>query len=296
MIASAMLGSSPPARAATSPFIRTYRAALALPNTWDRKAARVNAFARAGDGSVATVGGTAPERPGLPPDVRGCPRTARGRRQGAPRPRHPRPVAPGECRPQIVVLSLQRSRAPPAEPPLRFGRSASATNQSRCRPRNGSASPRAGGRAYCRTVSSSRYASSPSWSSTTSDFSTSARGGRGRRVPRDRLGRLQGPAAGEHREPAQQHALRLGQQVMAPVDQRPQGLLTGQRGATAAGEQPETVVEPGGDLLHGQHADPRRRQLDRQRDPVEPVEICDGWPHIRGSPRSLRAAVGPRDE
>ena len=87
----------------------------------------------------------------------------------------------------------------------------------------------------------------------------------------DRLGRLQRPAAGEHRQPPQQRPLRLGEQVVAPVDQRPQRLLAGQRRAAAAGQQPEAVVQPRRDLLHRQRLHPRRRQLDRQRDAVQPL-------------------------
>ena len=41
----------------------------------------------------------------------------------------------------------------------------------------------------------------------------------------DRLGGFQGAAAGEHRQPAQQHLFGLGQQLERPVDRRPQRLV-----------------------------------------------------------------------
>ena len=84
------------------------------------------------------------------------------------------------------------------------------------------------------------------------------------------LGPFECPATHEHRQAAQQHPLRFGQQIVTPVDQRLQGLLARQRGATATGQQPEAVVQPRGNLFHHEHAHPRRRQLDRQRNAIEP--------------------------
>ena len=85
-----------------------------------------------------------------------------------------------------------------------------------------------------------------------------------------RLGGLQGEAAGEDGQAAQQRLLRLGEQVVAPVDGAAQGLLAGQRRPAAAGQQAEAVVQAGGDLLHREGPDPRGGQLDRQRDAVQP--------------------------
>ena len=70
----------------------------------------------------------------------------------------------------------------------------------------------------------------------------------------DRLGRLERPAPGEDRQPPEQRALRLAEQVVAPVDQRAQRLLARQGRPAAAGQQPEAVVQPGGDLLDRQRA------------------------------------------
>ena len=59
----------------------------------------------------------------------------------------------------------------------------------------------------------------------------SAREPVGQVVGADRLGRLQRPAAGEHRQAPEQRPLGRGQEVVAPVDRRRQRLLAGQGGA-----------------------------------------------------------------
>jgi hypothetical protein len=86
----------------------------------------------------------------------------------------------------------------------------------------------------------------------------------------------------EHREAAEQCPIRLAEQIMAPADGRRQGLLPGGDAAGAAHEQPEPVVQALLDLLRGQGAQPRGRELDGQRDAVEP-----GAHHLR------RGLAGP---
>ena len=83
------------------------------------------------------------------------------------------------------------------------------------------------------------------------------------------LGRLQREAVDEGRQPAQQSALGVGQQVVAPVDGRSQRLVTRQLGAVTAAEHTKAVIQPRGDLFGRQCTDPRGGQLDRQRQPVE---------------------------
>ena len=85
------------------------------------------------------------------------------------------------------------------------------------------------------------------------------------------LGRVQGPPAVEHRQPPEQHPLGVGEQLVAPVDGRAQGPLPRVRGPGPGGEQPEPVVEPGGDLGDRQQFHPRRGQFQGQREPVEPA-------------------------
>ena len=86
----------------------------------------------------------------------------------------------------------------------------------------------------CRTVSSCRYrVPAPVFSVTTSDLSTSLANRSSssarcqRRVSADRLHRGEGETAGEHRQPAQQNLLRLGEQVVAPFQGATQRLVPG---------------------------------------------------------------------
>ena len=102
------------------------------------------------------------------------------------------------------------------------------------------------------------------------------------------------PASSRRRRPpagGSSDALRLGQQVVAPVERRPQRLLARQRRPAAAGQQPEAVVQPGGDLLDRQRRHPRRRQLERQRDAVQPPADLRHRRRVRR--RSARSPAAP---
>ena len=92
-----------------------------------------------------------------------------------------------------------------------------------------------------------------------------------RRGVADRLDRLQAGAAGEHRTGGEEPPGLLGEQVMAPGDRRPQGLLPVRQVAAAAGEQAQRVLQPGQDRLRRQQLDPRRGQLEGQRQAVQPA-------------------------
>ncbi len=92
--------------------------------------------------------------------------------------------------------------------------------------------------------------------------------GRDGLIGADLLGHVQVPA-GEHGQPAQQHLLGLIQQLVAPVHRGPQRLLPGRRRPVTRVEQLEPVPQPVGDLLDRQRPDPRRGQLDAQRDAVQ---------------------------
>jgi hypothetical protein len=83
-------------------------------------------------------------------------------------------------------------------------------------------------------------------------------------------------AAREHRQPRERSLLRLGQQPVGPVDGRGEALMPGQRRARATRQQPTTVELAR--YLRGTHRPhPRRGQLDRQRQPVEPpADLGDG--------------------
>ena len=79
----------------------------------------------------------------------------------------------------------------------------------------------------------------------------------------DVLGGLEAPAAAEHRQPAKQHAFRLFQQLVAPVDGRAECLLPPVRRVRPGAQKPKTVTEARRDLRdrNGLHA--RGSQLDR---------------------------------
>ena len=73
----------------------------------------------------------------------------------------------------------------------------------------------------------------------------------------------------EDRQPHEQRLLGLGEQPVGPVDRRCEALLPGRRTARAAAQKPQPV-QPPGDVDAAHHTHPRRGQLDRQRQAVEP--------------------------
>ena len=81
--------------------------------------------------------------------------------------------------------------------------------------------------------------------------------------------RFEFEASREHREPAPELLLGGCAQVVAPADAPAQSLLPRRRTTTAAGEQCVPVGQPLQDLLGRNHPQPRRRQFDRQRQPVQ---------------------------
>ena len=106
----------------------------------------------------------------------------------------------------------------------------------------------------------------------------------------DCASRVDGPGATEDGEPAQQHALRLAQEVVAPVDGRPEGALPGFCGPRAAGQQGEAVLHAVGELVDRQAGHPGGGQLDSQRDAVQvPADLG----HRAGVVRA-EAEVGQR--
>ena len=85
----------------------------------------------------------------------------------------------------------------------------------------------------------------------------------------DRLRRVQVERPGEHRHPPPHGLLRLGQQLIAPLQRRLQRPVLRLAGRAAAGQQLEPRVQPGQDLPRRQRPQPDRGQFDRQRDPVQ---------------------------
>jgi hypothetical protein len=89
-------------------------------------------------------------------------------------------------------------------------------------------------------------------------------------IPRaHRLGRLQVPATCEDRQAAEEGPFLGTEQRVAPRQRRAQRLLPRRPGAVAAGQQAHAIVQAVEDLPRGQRPDPRRRQLQRQRDAVQ---------------------------
>ena len=86
----------------------------------------------------------------------------------------------------------------------------------------------------------------------------------------NRAGRRQAERAGEDRQAAQDHALGLRQQFVAPVERRPQRLLSRQGCSPATGQDMKAIVEASSDLLHPKHRATGSRQLDGKREAVEP--------------------------
>ncbi len=101
--------------------------------------------------------------------------------------------------------------------------------------------------------------------------------------PRDRAhgrARFGVVPAGEHAEPLEQRALQGIEHLVGPLDGAPQRLVAFRSAAPAAGEQVEalveTLVEARGDVGRRHQCDPRRRELERERDAVEaPADLAD---------------------
>jgi hypothetical protein len=74
-------------------------------------------------------------------------------------------------------------------------------------------------------------------------------------VVRYRLGSLQRERSLEHRQPAKHHPIGLVEKVNAPHDRSPQRLLTRQRRARPASQQPERIVQA---PHHTARPEPRR--------------------------------------
>ena len=92
----------------------------------------------------------------------------------------------------------------------------------------------------------------------------------------DRLGRLDGRAAGEHREPREAALLVVAEQLVAPVDSGAQRLLARGCVARARARRAERGIEAVGDLGRRQQSAAGGRELDRQRQPVDaPADLRD---------------------
>ena len=116
---------------------------------------------------------------------------------------------------------------------------------------------------------SSRRSTMTSDLSTRRDSSSRSSNSSGRRSL-DARQQVERPAAREHGEQAEEPLLVRRELVVAPLDGRLKRLMTRHRGPRSAGQQAEAIVEPLADLIDREHLDPRGRELDRQRNAIEP--------------------------
>ena len=92
----------------------------------------------------------------------------------------------------------------------------------------------------------------------------------------DLLGRLQGAAAAEDREPSEEGLLVVRQQVVRPLDRRPQRPLALGCVAGAAGQKRQAPLEPVADLRRREGLHACRRKLERERQVVQaPADLRD---------------------
>ena len=113
----------------------------------------------------------------------------------------------------------------------------------------------------------------------------------------DGLRRLEREASPEHRELPEELLLVRLEQLVAPLDRRAQRSLPRRSVARARREQRQPPVEPREQLVRIEQRDACRRELDRERKPVEPpADLADGCRRVgsAGRPRARARRRGPR--
>jgi hypothetical protein len=84
----------------------------------------------------------------------------------------------------------------------------------------------------------------------------------------------------EYAEPTQSGALFFRKQLIAPVECSAESLVPGQSSAPAARQNVEAVVEMRRQVPQSKDADPRRCQLERQRNAVQPPTNLQNCRHV----------------
>ena len=108
---------------------------------------------------------------------------------------------------------------------------------------------------------------------------------------------LDGEAAGEDAQGAEQAPLGLGQEVVAPAERRGERPVSRQGRPAALGQQQQAAVEERAQLAHAEGVDPGGRQLDGQRQPVQPLADLRHDRHVGvGELEVLGAGAGAVDE
>ena len=106
-------------------------------------------------------------------------------------------------------------------------------------------------------------------------------------VAADGRRRFQRAAAGKDAHAAKHRPFVLVEEIEAPIDQRSERLLPGQAFSARVSEQPESFVQPCQDLLWPQHGRFRRRELERERNSVEPSADIGDRVRVVGRQREL---------
>ena len=118
----------------------------------------------------------------------------------------------------------------------------------------------------------------------------------------DLLGGLEVETADEHGQPAQHRSLGRVEQVVGPVDQRTQRLLTLQQHPAASGQQPVAILQPRVELGHGSSraCEPRPAPAPAECPPAAPPAAPRPAPRARSARTPVcatapaRRTVGPR--
>ena len=97
------------------------------------------------------------------------------------------------------------------------------------------------------------------------------------------------PAAREDRQPREELALCGVQQIPAPGDRAAKGALSLRQITSGRGEHVEALAELRQHRLRREHLDARRRELDRERQPVEPVTDLGDGARVLGRHAEVRA-------
>ncbi len=104
-----------------------------------------------------------------------------------------------------------------------------------------------------------------------------------------RLRVVERAVAREHRQPLEQPSLRLAELLVRPVDRGAQGRVAGGRAAARHRQQAEPLVEPRDDLGRRHRARAAGRELDRQRQAVQPPAQLADCGEVDDSVRRPRA-------
>jgi len=111
------------------------------------------------------------------------------------------------------------------------------------------------------------------------------------------FGRVDVERRGEHRQAQEQQLLLWREQVEGPVDDPAEGVVARVAAAVGRPEQLEPRIQPVGEVVDGQRADPRGGQLDRQREAVEgAADVANPLDDLRAGREVGVGGAGPVTE